>query len=118
MYQHETEAIFADMQPLRLNQKFLTLVSLCAPAEDVHSSAVLINGVVGMIVFLTLWSDFISSVLFVVGFQKYPLEVVLGSMLQSAAVSASILGMVTVYIQSQRLKGIFEIYRQIYDECN
>lgn len=106
------------MQPLRLNQKFLTLVSLCAPPEDVRSSEVLINGVVGMIVFLTLWSDFISSVLFVVGFQKYPLEVVLGSMLQSAAVSASILGMVTVYVQSQRLKSIFEIYRQIYDECN
>lgn len=105
------------MQPLRLNKKFLTLVNLCAPADNSSNGEILFHGIIGMVVFLTLWSDFISSVLFVIGYKKYPLEVVLGSMLQSAAVSASILGMVTVYVKSHRLKDIFAIYKQIYDEC-
>lgn len=106
------------LQPLKMNQKFLTLVNLCAPPDDVSRGRILLHGAVGLYVFLTLWSDFITSSFYIVQYKKRDLEDILGSVLQSAAVSSPIFGMVTTYLQRNRLRGIFHLYQQIYDECN
>lgn len=106
------------MQPLRLNQKFLTLVSLCAPPDDASGAEVFFYGVVGLYVFVTLCSDFISSSLFLIQWKTHVLEEVLGSVLQTAAVSGNICGMVSLFVLSKRFKGVFSLYQQIYDSSN
>lgn len=106
------------MRPLELNQKFLTLVSLCAPPDDVTRPEILWNAAVGLYVFVTLWSDLISSTFFLIQYKKRELEDVLGSILQIAAVSSNIFGMVTVFVLSKRLQNIFFLFEKIYNECN
>lgn len=106
------------MQPLKLNQKFLTLVNLCAPSDNVTRPELLLHATVGIYVFVTLCSDLISSSFFVIQYKKRDLEDVLGSVLQIAAVSSNIFGMVTVFILAKRLRGIFCLFQRIYNECN
>lgn len=106
------------MQPLKLNQRFLTLVGLCAPADDVSFGKVLLYTGVGLYVFVTLCSDFVSSSFFLIEYKIRDMEDVLGSMLQTAAVTSNILGMVTTFLLSKRLRGVFLLFQRIYDECN
>lgn len=106
------------MQPLKLNQKFLTLVSLCAPADHVTRPEVLFNTCIGIYVFVTLCFDFVSSSFFVIQYKKRDLEDVLGSVLQIAAVSSNIYGMVSVFVASKRLRAIFSLFQTIYNDCN
>lgn len=106
------------LQPLKLNQKFLTLVNLCAPPDNVTRPQILLHAVVGIYVFVTLWSDLISSSFFLIQYKKRDLEDVLGSVLQVAAVTSNIFGMITVYALDKRLRDIFSLYQKIYNECN
>lgn len=106
------------MQPLKLNQKFLTLVSLCAPTGHVTRSEIILNAAVGLYVFVTLCLDFVSSSFFVIQYKKRGLEDVLGSIMQIAAVSSNIFGMVTVFGASKRLRTIFSLYQAIYNDCD
>lgn len=107
-----------NMQPLKLNQKFLTLVGLCAPADNVSVGKILLYSAVGLYVFVTLWSDFISSSFFLIQYKKRDMEDVLGSMLQTAAVSSNIFGMASTFMLSKRLRGVFSLFQTIYNECN
>lgn len=106
------------MQPLKLNQKFLTLVGLCAHADDVSVGKILLHAAVGIYVFVTLWSDFISSSFFLVQYKIRDMEDVLGSMLQTAAVTSNIFGMASTFFLSKRLRGVFLLFQTIYNECN
>lgn len=106
------------MQPLKLNQKFLTLVGLCAPADDVSAGKMLLYAAVGLYVFVTLWSDFISSSFFLIQYKIRDMEDVLGSMLQTAAVTSNIFGMASTFMLSKRLRGVFLLLQTIYNECN
>lgn len=107
-----------NLQPLELNQKFLTLVGLCAPADNVSSAKVLLYTTVGLYVFITLCSDFISSSFFLIQYKKRDMEDVLGSMLQTAAVSSNIFGMASTFMLSKRLRGVFSLLQTIYKNCN
>lgn len=106
------------MQPLKLNQKFLTLVSLCAPSDHVMRPEIMLNAAIGIYVFVTLCLDFISSSFFVIQYKKRDLEDVLGSVLQIAAVSSNIFGMITVYAASKQLRTIFSLFQTIYNDCD
>lgn len=106
------------IQPLELNQKFLTLVGLCAPADHVGIGKILLYTTVGLYVFVTLWSDFISSSFFLVQYKIRDMEDVLGSMLQTAAVTSNIFGMASTFLLSKRLRGVFSLFQTIYNECN
>lgn len=106
------------MQPLKLNQKFLTLVNLCAPPDDVTRSQALLHTVLGVYIFVTLCLDLISSSFFLIQYKKRDLEDVLGSILQIAAVSSNIFGMVAVFPLAKRLRNIFSLYQKIYNDCN
>lgn len=106
------------MQPLKLNQQFFTLVGLCAPADNVSIGKLLLYTAVGLYVFVTHWSDLISSSLFLIQYKKRDMEDVLGSMLQTAAVSCNIFGMASTFMLSKRLRGVFSSFQTIYNECN
>lgn len=106
------------MQPLKLNQKFLTLVNLCAPPDDVTRPKVLLHATIGVYVFLTLWSDLISSSFFLFQYKTRDLQDVLGSVLQIAAVSSNIFGMITVFLHAKSLRNIFYLFKKMYNECN
>lgn len=107
-----------NMQPLKLNQKFLTLVGLCAPADDVSIGKIVLYTAVGLYVFVTLWSDLISSSFFLIQYKIRDMEDVLGSMLQTAAVTSNIVGMASTLLLSKRLRGVFLLFQTIYNECN
>lgn len=93
----------AKMQPLQWNQKFLTLVSLCAPPDDVSHTKVLLHAALGIYVFVTLCLDLTSSSLFVIQYKKHDMEDILGSVLQTAAVSGVAFVGVSVFMLSKQL---------------
>lgn len=106
------------MRPLKLNQKFLTLVSLRASPDDITRPEKLLNTAVGLYVFVTFCLDLISSSFFVIQYKKRELEDVLGSVLQIAAVLSNIIAMSHVFMHSKQLQGIFSQFQAIYNECN
>lgn len=107
-----------NIQPLELNQKFLTLVRLCAPDDNTSFRELLLHTAVGLYVFVTHWSDLISSSFFLIQYKRRDMEDVLGSMLQTAAVSCNIFGMASTFMLSKRLRGVFSLFQTIYNECN
>lgn len=107
-----------DIQPLKLNQKFLTLVGMCAPPDNTSIGKLLLYTSVGLYVFVTLCSDLISSSFFLIQYKRRDMEDVLGSMLQTAAVFSNIFSMITTFQLSKRLRGVFSLLQTIYNECN
>lgn len=113
-----SQKIAFNMQPLKLNQKFLTLVNLCAPPADTTRLQLCLNAAIGIYIFVTLCMDFISSSFFLIQYKTHELEDVLGSVLQTSSVSSNIFGMITVFMLTKRVRGIFSVFQKIYDECN
>lgn len=105
------------MKPLKLIQKYLILIGIFKLPTSAPWYLKYRNAFIGLYIFFTTVSIFVSTILFEIRFWSIDLASSVFSIKQAAAVLSVFYTMVAMFMYPEKLVSIFDRFQAISDEC-